>query len=286
MFFVYYFDMQTYTHENILHKKQFDLQFTIRFDLIIDNNFYSPFHWHNHIEVIYMLEGKVELTIENKSRILEPGEVAIVNSEKIHSSRLHGKAKYILLQVPLSALSTVDGDADNYVYLDYIPKENTAKLSTVLMQMLDVSNGTAPGIKLKFVSLLYELLFVMISSYRAKTLLSEISVFSKSGINRISPVISYIEKNFRKEISLSDAASIINVTPEHLCRIFKAYTKQTLTEYITSLRIASFYQSLQNSTEKISTLLEENGIKNYKVFIREFKKTYGKTPQQIRQGKN
>ena len=28
----------------------------------------------------------------------------------------------------------------------------------------------------------------------------------------------------------------------------------------------------------INDLLEENGILNYKVFIREFKKTFGKTP--------
>ena len=34
--------------------------------------------------------------------------------------------------------------------------------------------------------------------------------------------------------------------------------------------------------QEIIKYLEENGIKNYKVFIREFKKTFNKTPAQIR----
>ena len=59
----------------------------------------------------------------------------------------------------------------------------------------------------------------------------------------------------------------------------------TFNDYLMALRISSFYQSLQSSNQKISVLLEENGILNYKVFIREFKKTFGKTPEIIRQEK-
>ena len=52
-----------------------------------------------------------------------------------------------------------------------------------------------------------------------------------------------------------------------------------------SLRISAFYQALQTTDKKISVILEESGITNYKVFIREFKKTFGKTPEMIRNEK-
>lgn len=274
--------MQTYAYENIIHKRQFDLQFTLRFDLIDDVNFFSPFHWHNHIELICILEGEMEVKIEDKQYILGKNSIGIINSEKIHSTKLKGHTRYILLQVPLSAFNQIDNDSIFYNYVESIPKEQTESMRMLLLKMLQIADNKAPGIKLKFVSLLYELLFTMIQNFRTNSNYRTSNNFSKSGINRISPVIAYLEKNFKKDISLTEVASIISVTPEHLCRLLKQYTGQTFTEYILSLRIASFYQSLQNSQIKISALLEENGIKNYKVFIREFKKTFNKTPAQIR----
>lgn len=56
----------------------------------------------------------------------------------------------------------------------------------------------------------------------------------------------------------------------------------TFNEYLMALRISSFYQGLVTSDRKISILLEENGITNYKVFIRDFKQIFGKTPEEVR----
>ena len=94
--------------------------------------------------------------------------------------------------------------------------------------------------------------------------------------------MAYVEKEFRKKISLKEVSQILNVSPEHMCRLFKKYTDMTFNEYLMSLRISAFYQMLQNTNQKISVILEECGITNYKVFIREFKKTFGKTPEKLR----
>lgn len=274
--------MQSYAYENIIHRQQFDLQFTLRFDLIDDVNFYMPFHWHNHIEIIYILDGQMQVKIEDKTYKLTSDSVGIINSEKIHSTKLLGRTKYFLLQVPLSAFNQVENDTNFFLFNEYISKEHSEKLKNILVKMSQIANSKTVGIKLQFISLLYQLLYLLLVEHTNKIQLEKLSALSKSGINRISPVISYLEKNFKKEISLSSVAAIISVTPEHLCRLFKQYTGQTFTEYVLALRIASFYQSLQNSQTKISALLDENGIKNYKVFIREFKKIFKKTPAQIR----
>ena len=51
------------------------------------------------------------------------------------------------------------------------------------------------------------------------------------------------------------------------------------------LRIASVYGELRNTDKKISVILEENGVRDYKGFMRDFKKTFNQTPQQIRQSR-
>ena len=272
--------MNEYKHESILHKRHFDLQFSIRFEVVDDVNFYSPFHWHNHIEALYVLEGKIDFKVEQRKYLLSDGDMIIVNSEKIHSSKLNGRVKYILLQVPLSAFEGIYENIENVVFEEKISDEGAKNLFPCLEEMLKFVDGKKPEARIKFISLLYDFFYTLLSSYQVER--KKTAADSYYGINRISPVLAYVEKEFRQKITLPDAAEIINVSPEHLCRLFKKYTDMTFNEYLMSLRISAFYQELQRSSQKISVLLEECGIANYKVFIREFKKTFGNTPEAIR----
>ena len=272
--------MQEYKHESILHKRHFDLQFSIRFEVVDDVNFYSPFHWHNHIEVLYVLEGKIDFKVEQRKYILLPDDMIIVNSETIHSSKLCGHARYILLQVPLSAFEGVYDDIESVVFKERPEPSQTENMYNYLSQMLKAVDDKKQENRIKFISLLYDFFYQLLTSYQ--TAHKKTGAASYYGINRISPVMAYVEKEFRSKITLQDAAEILNVTPEHMCRLFKKYTDMTFNEYLMSLRISAFYQMLQNTNQKISVILEECGITNYKVFIREFKKTFGKTPEMLR----
>lgn len=273
--------MQAYIHENILHKRQFDLQFSIRFEKVDDVNFYSPFHWHNHIEILYVIDGEIDFKIEDRKFTLQNNDVVIVNSEVIHSSKLLGHVQYILLQVPMSAFNGIFENGNSVQFIETPNAKASKKISDYLNTMLEYIDSTKGENQIKFISLLYDFLYLLLTDMK-KTESSQNQIFSDHGISRISPVISYVEKNFRNKISLPDAASIINVTSEHLCRMFKKYTDMTFNEYLMALRISSFYQGLMTSDLKISTLLEENGITNYKVFIRDFKQIFGKTPEEVR----
>jgi len=275
--------MNEFKHENILHKRHFDLQFSIRFEVVDDVNFYSPFHWHNHIEVLYVLEGKIDFKVEQRKYLLTDGDMIIINSEIIHSSKLCGHARYILLQVPLSAFDGVYDEIENVVFKEKPSSEEAEKLFSYLSQMLKSVDDKRQENKLRFISLLYDFFYQLLTDYKIEQ--KKAADASYYGISRISPVMAYVEKEFRNKITLNEVAEILNVTPEHMCRLFKKYTDMTFNEYLMSLRISAFYQSLQNTNQKISVILEECGITNYKVFIREFKKTFGKTPEMIRNEK-
>ncbi|WP_027728582.1 AraC family transcriptional regulator [Treponema sp. C6A8] len=272
--------MNEYKHENILHKRHFALQFSIRFEVVDDVNFYSPFHWHNHIELLYILEGKIDFKIEERKYLLSEGDMIIVNSEMIHSSKLCGHAKYILLQVPLSAFDGVYEEINNAVFKEKLSSSEAQELSAWLEKMLKYVDDRKQENRVKFISLFYDFFYQLLTSYQIES--NKTASISYYGINRISPVMAYVEKEFRKKISLKEVSQILNVSPEHMCRLFKKYTDMTFNEYLMSLRISAFYQMLQNTNQKISVILEECGITNYKVFIREFKKTFGKTPEILR----
>jgi len=69
----------------------------------------------------------------------------------------------------------------------------------------------------------------------------------------------------------------------HICRTFKKYTGQTITEHLNKIRLNTARTYLFNTDMSIERIVEEIGLTNYSYFIKLFKKQYGITPLQYRQ---
>ncbi|MDP3765662.1 MAG: cupin domain-containing protein [Nanoarchaeota archaeon] len=61
----------------------------------IKANAILPEHSHKHEQVANIIEGKFELKIDNETRILGPGEVAVIPSNTIHSGKAKTKCKIV-----------------------------------------------------------------------------------------------------------------------------------------------------------------------------------------------
>lgn len=155
--------MKAYIHENILHKRQFDLQFSIRFEKIDDVNFYSPFHWHNHFEILYVIDGEIDFRIEDRKILLGSNDVIIVNSEVIHSSKLYGHVQYILLQVPVSAFNGIFDIMESIQFIENPDKKKSKQIAEYLQTMLEYIEEKKPEHKMKFISLLYDFLYMLLT---------------------------------------------------------------------------------------------------------------------------
>ena len=103
-------------------------------------------------------------------------------------------------------------------------------------------------------------------------------------LERVTQVMDWVRNHFQEQLTLDDAAASLAVSREYFCRLFKRYTGQTFLEYLNSVRTMHLYEDLKNTDDSITVLMEKNGISNYKVFMRTFKKLYGDTPQKIRSG--
>lgn len=95
-------------------------------------------------------------------------------------------------------------------------------------------------------------------------------------------VMNWVKVHYPEPLSLETAADSLALSKEYFCRLFKKYTGQTFLEYLNDVRTMHLYEDLQNSDETITVLMEKNGLSNYKIFMRTFKKLYGSTPQKMR----
>ena len=98
--------------------------------------------------------------------------------------------------------------------------------------------------------------------------------------------IEYISLHFKENISQSDVANAIGVTPSYLSNIFREENGESYSKFITSLRMAQaafLLKTKQNLSVRI--ISEEVGYYSEKHFISLFKKYFGLTPNDYRNSK-
>ena len=94
---------------------------------------------------------------------------------------------------------------------------------------------------------------------------------------------TYLEHNFRQDLSLDKMADFCGMSKYHLCREFKRYIGFSPREYMIKLRVSQAQLLLQSSaiaSYKVGILC---GFENEANFIRQFKKYSGTTPAKYRE---
>ncbi len=52
---------------------------------------YHPLHWHEELEILYPLNGEIDLLIEGRRHLLHKKNLAVIESSQVHSTYAHDK---------------------------------------------------------------------------------------------------------------------------------------------------------------------------------------------------
>lgn len=72
----------------------------VRFFTSIDPGSYVAPHWHDAVEIVYLLEGELKVIVGNDSRNLKAGQCAMVTPNQIHSTLCTSPNRAIVFQIP------------------------------------------------------------------------------------------------------------------------------------------------------------------------------------------
>lgn len=247
-----------------------------------------PAHWHEYIEILYLTSGSLTAIIQAEPYVLTPGDMVVINTKELHMTRTEGSTSYLLLQISAEQMHRFFSDFESLHFHTFVsPSKQSSQENHVfstMLEMLDIFQNTGDGYQLLFTSRLYEFLYYLYKEH-AKWDISPDHASNNLDFQRITQIMGWVRKNFRRELTLDAAASSLGISKEYFCRLFKKYTGQTFLEYVTSVRTIHFHEDLLRTQEHITFLMEKNGLTNYKVFMRTFKKLYGASPQQIRKNR-
>jgi len=98
----------------------------------------------------------------------------------------------------------------------------------------------------------------------------------------IQEAIIYMEKNYDRNIAMSDVAEAVGISSGHLGRLFKAETGKPPLEYLTQHRLQEGKKLLLDTSKSLQHISEAIGYNDVHTFIRFFKKYEGITPGEYR----
>lgn len=98
----------------------------------------------------------------------------------------------------------------------------------------------------------------------------------------VAKTAAYLQEHYRdSECNVTQLAQNAYVSREHLSRVFRKYMMESISEYLTSLRMQGCRQSLAEGKSVLDACME-NGFSNYSSFLKSFRKRYGVTPTEYR----
>ncbi|MCL2834710.1 MAG: AraC family transcriptional regulator [Treponema sp.] len=287
-------------------EEQFDLSFPFRAWDSYKAPFWFPLHWHEPLELLYILKGKLNFSLDGKSRECRQGDIIVIDSGLVHG--FFDPQPETLARIFQFGRSLVDealnGLRDNQIFTaqDRPIFKRKAVISgsldpglysgieNLLAEIFSENEKKLPGYKLAVKSGLYELTLKLLRgipheiSPVLKT--SAGAGAEKNGTQYLERIFSFLLNHYnRPQLSLDDAAAEAGLSRFYLSRFLKEKTGQGFHDHLTLLRMRNAEKYLTGSDIPIIEVAFLSGFQSLATFNRIFKSQTGLTPSAFRRAR-
>ena len=260
--------------QKIISDDEFPVQLHIN-DIHKKGYYFMP-HWHEHIELHYILEGKTKIKLNQNEIIAQKGNLVIANSNELHAGYCDGDpVKALVVIFELGALSKEAADK-NIILQSLVEKDE--KIDGMMKQIWEENEAKALGYRLLCKGILLQLITHLIRNY-TKIMLSDYeSLRRMKQLERLNTVIYYIEGHYTEQISNKELADLIHLSEDRFNHLFKESMSMAPLQYINEMRLKKAKCLLKQNEFTVSEVAMAVGFRDYNHFGRMFRKLYGCSP--------
>jgi xylan 1,4-beta-xylosidase len=243
--------------------------------------------WNPQLKVVYVLNGEIEITVNDQKFLLKENQLIVINPYTIHSistgsfcigiflfniTILDPSIMKDSLQIDCNSITTND---ENQLY--------QVKHILARIMKLNLSSGQFKYMDLSNKSLAYELIYELITKFSVKNHSEEYSRHN-SQLKRMEEILKFINLHYAENISLNQLSEHFFITVPYLSRLFKKFIKMNFSDYLNNIRLSHAITYLGNPSITIDNISEICGFPNSRSFVAAFKKEYHMYPSAYRKG--
>ena len=258
-------------------------------------HFTYPWHFHSEYEIIYISESTGTQFVGNSIESYRAGDVLLIGSnlphylksdEIYHSANAPSKVRGTIIQFEKEFMQHAVNFYPQFMRIKKLLEESRmgvffpAGCSQKLIELLNlipVEKG------MNQITSFLQLLKVMSEIKQRKTISKpDFEYNTEHNASRVDKVISFINKNYTRQITLDEIASFASMNATAFCRFFKKETGKTFTKYIFDMRIGYACKLLLMNEMSISQIGGVCGFETISHFNKIFRKVSGYSPTEYR----
>lgn len=250
----------------------------------------SPMHLHDETEVLSVLDGKLLLSTPNKQFIVNKGESVMICERVPHETAVAEKGRFshsFIQFMPDNFLSSNVNYLYKFLNLNdiYIFKNTSPVSEEAHLYLNNIYREYQNKTSAYETYILGNLQLFLACLYRNGILNNPNTIFDTPKIEKIMPLLKFVNENYSDCISIEFASDMLNLNPDYFCRLFKKITTMTFTDYLNLVRVYHSEKLLTFSDKSIAEISLDTGFASISYFNRVFKKYKSVTPSEYRRSK-
>lgn len=248
-------------------------------------------HWHTELEMIHILNGEMNVRLNNSTYTAKQNDILFVNPEIIHAAT-PDDCKYECIVFDISYLSAAfegsryffEGLLNNEYFInEYIPFDDS-EIHTLVRNVFNLMKNKSSGYKFKVIGEMYKMFGEIIDSHLYSNITGVTELGADKNMHKLKNVLVFMRDNYDKPISLSDMADAADMSSKYFCYFFKEMTRKSPVEYLNTYRVEKAARKLITSDISVTDVAFTCGFNDLSYFIKTFKAYKGVTPAKFRRG--
>lgn len=254
-----------------------------------------PAHYHEDLQIVYVLQGEIDIRLTYFSYHLTPGDMHFVHKNDIHS--LTGKTDdnlVLLFNFNTDAFSSLYPDLHMQIFTtrvskDFVTYESKMRLRDDMFSIIEEITEKKPGYQSKIYDLSKDMLRILYKDFRGFYIDTEkglwIHTVSSDPMqtDRISRVTNYVYENYPYKISLNEIAESEHISKFYLSHLFHKHVGPSFRDFISLVRVEMSEHQLLNSDMPITRIAQECGFSHPKYYVEHFTNWFKYSPKEYRE---
>ena len=236
-------------------------------------------HWHEHIELHYVLEGTPLLSLNQREIKAKKGSLVIVNSNELHAGYCDGTHMRVLVIIFDMGDFYKELADKNVIFQSLVERDET--IDAIMSAIQKEYSEQRIGYRLICKGELLHLIVHLAREYAAEVLTERESDSRKRRLERLNTVLDYIQSNYTKQISNRELADIIHLSEDRFNHLFKESMGMPPLQYMNEVRMKKAMNLLKRKEGTVVEIADSVGFTDYNHFGRQFRRYYGCAPSEI-----
>ncbi len=234
-------------------------------------------HLHNHLELVYMMEGSTKVFVDSLECIAYAGDVIIVFPNQIHQYQKIDHEECFLSIFPPDLCPDFQSTFKYKLPVSPVIKNasDNKRILPLIENIVETQENKPPFydtlIKGYFLALLSELFQAV-----------QFTETRSSDGDTIKAVLSFCSENYRQNIKLETISQALHISRTYISHLFSEKLHMGFSEYIGMLRVSDACNLLVTRDMSITEVSYAVGFNSTRSFNRLFLKYTGMTPRDYR----